>query len=88
MFRHYDTFYSKTPMSGTMNFPGSSTLSATAVGLGFLKQPLRYLTKDDLNNIGNRTMQFPRPPTGAENFATPQRRNLGTAASNKSKQLH
>lgn len=67
--RHYDVMYSKTPMSGDMNFGGSQNMYATAVGNGYLKQPLRYLTSDDIKTMGNRTMHIPKPTTSQSQFA-------------------
>ena len=51
-----------TPMQGRMQFGGGSGESsqggnpmlATAVGLGYLKQPLRYLTQEDIREMGTR----------------------------------
>jgi hypothetical protein len=44
-----------TPMQGNMKFGDKETpLMATAVGLGYLKQPLRYLTQDDIKAMGSR----------------------------------
>ena len=44
-----------TPMQGNMKYGEKETpLMATAVGLGYLKQPLRYLTKDDIKAMGSR----------------------------------
>lgn len=44
-----------TPMSGKMKFGDKETpMYATAVGLGYLKQPLRYLTQDDIIAMGSR----------------------------------
>jgi len=58
--------FSKTHMSGSeMKFGGESKnpLLASAVGLGYLKQPLRYLTGDDINNMAAKTANIPPRPT-------------------------
>lgn len=44
-----------TPMNGKMKFGDKETpMYATAVGLGYLKQPLRYLTQEDIKAMGSR----------------------------------
>ena len=45
-------------MVGEMNFGGQTgtPLLASAIGLGYLKQPLRYLTGEDIKVMGNRTI--------------------------------
>lgn len=53
--------FSKTPMAGDMNFGGQQSMYATAVGNGYLKQPLRYLTSEDIKTMGNKTMNIPKP---------------------------
>lgn len=40
--------FNRTQMIGDMPFTGGSPLLATAVGLGYLKEPLKYLTNADL----------------------------------------
>ena len=55
--------FNKTQTVGGMTFNGGSPLLSTAVGLGYLKQPLRYLTSEDIKTMGMRTMQIPRPNT-------------------------
>ena len=47
-YRHYDEMFNRTQMIGDMPFTGGSPLLATAVGLGYLKEPLKYLTNADL----------------------------------------
>jgi hypothetical protein len=57
--------FSKTHMSGgDMKFggEGKNSLLASAVGLGYLKQPLRYLTGDDINNMATKTAHIPPRP--------------------------
>ena len=58
--------FSKTQMSGgEMKFGGEdkNPLLSSAVGLGYLKQPLRYLTGEDIQNMVAKTANMPPRPT-------------------------
>lgn len=66
--RHYDHMFSKTLMSGSdMKFGGGeekNPMLTSAVGLGYLKQPLRYLTGEDIQKMAGKTSHMPiRPGT-------------------------
>lgn len=50
----------KNHFMGDLPFNERSPLLAQAVGVGYLKEPLRYLTGDDLQVMGMRTQQFSR----------------------------
>jgi hypothetical protein len=50
-------------MDGTLPFKENSPLLPAAVGIGYLKEPLRYLTGDDLRNMASRTMSSFKPAT-------------------------
>jgi len=68
----------KTQMSGDMPFgENKPPLLATAVGVGYLKQPLRYLTQSDLQIMGNRTQVLPRPSTNASSSSKLQAQKFG-----------
>jgi hypothetical protein len=45
----------KQAMDGSMPFKENAPLLPAAVGIGYLKQPLRYLTGEDIRTMGNRT---------------------------------
>lgn len=53
----------KQAMDGSLPFKESSPLLPAAVGIGYLKEPLRYLTGDDLRNMASRTMSSFKPST-------------------------
>ena len=60
-FRHYDKMLDKQAMDGSLPFKENSPLLPAAVGIGYLKQPLRYLTGEDIRTMGSRTMSSFKP---------------------------
>lgn len=60
-YRHYDKMLDKQAMDGSLPFNEGSALLPAAVGIGYLKQPLRYLTGEDIRTMGSRTMSSFKP---------------------------
>jgi hypothetical protein len=71
--------FNKTHMTGGSGFSGTGApLLPAAIGLGYLKQPLRYLTSDDIKAIGNRTIPRPGTTSQVNNIPTTPQKKLGS----------
>jgi hypothetical protein len=69
-------------MTGSTAFAGAGTpMLPAAVGLGYLKQPLRYLTSEDIKTMGNRTLQKPSSHLVNDIPMTPKSKLGSTVAS-------
>jgi hypothetical protein len=48
----------KQTLDGSLPFKETAPLLPSAVGVGYLKQPLRYLTGDDIRTMASKTMSY------------------------------